>query len=161
LGDDLKSDPQDKHANQVAAPSESLVYGALRLEARLLPSKDVKFIITRPIQFETNSAVIRTQSYQDLDGIVSVMKENPGIHLMSVEDHTDNAGRRDRNLWLSSARANAVKNYLISKGVSARRLVTRGFGPDLPISTNAHSLGRAKNRRVEFLLISVDGLENP
>jgi len=231
LRDDLKSGPQDKDANPVAPPAETLVYGALRLEARLVSSKDVKFVITRPngriltgnlrdngpyfsnlapgihkieiksehhapvtrafvinpnvtsvvvirpsddggiavasrvdvqpIQFETNSAVIRTQSYQDLDGIVSVMKENPGIRLMSVEGHTDNAGRRDRNLWLSSARANAVKNYLISKGVSARRLVTRGFGPDLPISTNAHSIGRAKNRRVEFLLISVDGLENP
>ncbi len=64
--------------------------------------------------------------------------------------HTDGGGPRSRNLRLSLARAEAVRAYLVMKGVSADRLIARGYGPDRPIASNANASGRAMNRRVEL-----------
>jgi OmpA-OmpF porin, OOP family len=67
-----------------------------------------------------------------------------------IEGHTDNVGNRDANVRLSKARAEAVRNYLISKGITRNRLTTVGLGPDQPVASNDTPEGRARNRRVQL-----------
>jgi outer membrane protein OmpA-like peptidoglycan-associated protein len=71
---------------------------------------------------------------------------------VTIEGHTDNTGRAETNQKLSESRAASVKKYLVSKGISADRLTTGGFGADRPIEDNKTAAGKAKNRRVEFKL---------
>jgi outer membrane protein OmpA-like peptidoglycan-associated protein len=71
---------------------------------------------------------------------------------VSIEGHTDSTGKAETNQKLSEKRAGSVKTYLVSKGISADRLVTSGHGSEMPIEDNKTAAGRAKNRRVEFKL---------
>lgn len=101
------------------------------------------------IEFETGSAKIKKSSNKILDDVVKIMKENPSYKL-SINGHTDNVGKAEKNQKLSEDRAAAVKAYLESKGVEAARLSSAGFGQDQPVADNKTKAGRAKNRRVEF-----------
>lgn len=101
------------------------------------------------IQFETGKSDIKKVSYPILDKIVTVMKENP-TYLLAINGHTDDVGSDELNLKLSQDRANAVKQYLIDKGISESRLTAQGFGETQPVADNKTALGRAQNRRVEF-----------
>ena len=73
---------------------------------------------------------------------------------MRVEGHTDSRGSDAYNLTLSQKRAESVRNYLISRGVSPDRMEPRGFGESQPIADNRTEQGRSQNRRVEFIIIS-------
>jgi outer membrane protein OmpA-like peptidoglycan-associated protein len=86
-----------------------------------------------------------------LNDVVNILKANPTMKL-SIDGHTDNVGKPDKNQVLSQSRADAVKNYLVSKGVDASRLASSGHGQDLPIASNKTAAGRQKNRRVELKL---------
>lgn len=97
----------------------------------------------------TNAAKITTKSYTALDHVVTLMNENPGLFIR-VEGHTDNVGDDNANMKLSEDRANAVKDYLVSKGVSADRVTVQGFGETQPIADNNTKTGRTKNNRVEI-----------
>jgi len=88
-------------------------------------------------------------SYPVLDEIVEGMKSQPELKV-EVQGHTDISGTHQYNMDLSQRRANAVKAYLISKGIGPERLTTRGYGPDRPVASNSTAAGRADNRRVEF-----------
>ena len=103
------------------------------------------------IEFESGKSTIKSSSYGILDQIVTIMQENPA-YLLSISGHTDNTGKADKNQILSEERADAVKAYLESKGVEARRMEAAGFGQDRPVDTNNTVAGRAKNRRVEFVV---------
>lgn len=105
--------------------------------------------IFKGIQFDNNSAVLKASSYGVLDEIVQGMKDQPSLNV-EIQGHTDISGAHAYNMSLSQRRADAVKAYLISKGISAERMTTRGYGPDRPVATNATAAGRAENRRVEF-----------
>lgn len=101
------------------------------------------------IQFEVNKAVILPKSFGILDNVVKVAKENPTYYLI-INGHTDDQGDDAKNLKLSEDRANAVRLYLMKKGVSAGRMESHGYGESQPIETNTTPEGRSKNRRVEF-----------
>jgi outer membrane protein OmpA-like peptidoglycan-associated protein len=77
------------------------------------------------------------------------MVENPA-YLLDINGHTDNVGDSNKNKTLSQNRANAVMNYLVSKGVASNRLKATGFGDTMPVGDNKTTAGKAKNRRVEF-----------
>ncbi len=111
-----------------------------------------QIVIKEQIQFESGKATIRTVSYPVLDDIVMVLRDYPDIQVR-IEGHTDNVGNDAMNLELSKSRADAVFEYLIAKGVDARRLVTEGFGETRPIDTNTTTTGKARNRRVEFHIL--------
>jgi OmpA-OmpF porin, OOP family len=70
-----------------------------------------------------------------------------------ISGHTDNKGKAAKNQKLSEDRANAVKDYLVSKGIESSRVETRGVGPDEPIADNKTNAGRTQNRRIEFELL--------
>jgi len=103
------------------------------------------------IQFETGSAVIKPASYTVLDEILKSAVVAEGLKL-GIYGHTDNVGNDAANLKLSDSRAEAVKSYLISKGLSTDRLESKGFGASKPIEDNATAEGRARNRRVQIVL---------
>ena len=77
------------------------------------------------------------------------MKENPAYNI-EINGHTDNQGDAAKNLVLSQKRSDAVKAYLVSKGIATERLSAKGFGQTMPVADNATAAGKAKNRRVEF-----------
>ncbi len=103
------------------------------------------------IQFETGSAVILPESYSELDEILKSSVVAEGLNV-GVYGHTDNTGNPDANQRLSEQRANAVKSYLISKGLLTSRIEAKGLGQSEPIAENATAAGRAKNRRVQIVL---------
>lgn len=103
------------------------------------------------IQFETGSAKIKKTSNAILNQVVDVMKENASWKL-TINGHTDNQGNADKNQKLSEDRAAAVKAYLVKNGIEESRLTSAGYGQDKPVDTNKTAAGRAKNRRVEFVV---------
>jgi len=113
---------------------------------------DQKIELKQKIFFQTNKAVILPRSYGLLSEIAQVLKARPTMRLR-VEGHTDSVGPHQRNMALSQARAEAVKQHLAGLGAGVDRMEAVGFGPDQPIETNRTGAGREKNRRVEFVII--------
>jgi OOP family OmpA-OmpF porin len=103
------------------------------------------------IEFETGSAIIRPASYPMLDEIFQSAVVAEGLKL-GVYGHTDNSGTDDVNVPLSEKRAAAVRDYLLSKGLAAGRIETKGYGASKPVADNATADGRSRNRRVEIVL---------
>jgi outer membrane protein OmpA-like peptidoglycan-associated protein len=71
---------------------------------------------------------------------------------VSIEGHTDAVGTVEKNMTLSQGRANAVRDYLVGHGVPRANLTAKGYGPTLPLASNANDEGRERNRRVEFVI---------
>ncbi len=105
----------------------------------------------RGINFETNSHQLVASSYFLLNEVVEIMKEYPDYSLR-MTGHTDNVGDENKNLKLSQRRVETAKKYLTSKGVAANRIEAIGYGETKPKDSNATSIGRAENRRVELEL---------
>lgn len=119
----------------------------------ITPWSDLSDIFSRPIMFEFDKAEILPQSSQLLDEITDVMIVTPNLRL-EIQGHTDNMGTQEYNLKLSNARAKAVYDGLIDRGIEARRLRYRGFGMNRPIAPNDTEENKAKNRRTEFVIIA-------
>ncbi|MCX8111798.1 MAG: OmpA family protein [Bacteroidia bacterium] len=106
----------------------------------------------RNLEFETAKAIIRPRSLPYLDTLAMLLIDNP-TYKLKISGHTDNQGTLEYNMKLSKARAEAVRNYLVSQGVSADRFIVEYFGPLRPIASNATPQGRARNRRVEMKVV--------
>lgn len=103
------------------------------------------------IEFETGSAIIKSSSYRILNEIFESSVVAEGLKL-GIYGHTDNSGSEEVNKPLSEKRANAVRDYLINKGLTSNRIESKGYGSDKPIADNSTAEGKAKNRRVEIVL---------
>lgn len=101
------------------------------------------------IVFENGKAVIREVSFNTLDQLTQLLKENSTWKL-NISGHTDNVGEDAANKSLSERRAEAVRTYLIGKGIDASRISSEGFGETIPLKSNDTPEGRSANRRVEF-----------
>jgi outer membrane protein OmpA-like peptidoglycan-associated protein len=110
-------------------------------------------IVLRNIFFEFGKSTISKESTTELEKLYEVLKENPNIKI-EVSGHTDNVGSAASNKSLSNARAKAVVDYLINKGISSSRLTSVGYGFDKPIASNDTEEGRSLNRRTEFTITS-------
>ena len=108
-----------------------------------------QIVIKEKILFETGRATIKSVSHGILNAVVAVLTDYPKIEVR-VEGHTDSQGGATSNQRLSDRRAAAVKDYLVSQGIDASRMTSKGYGEDKPIDTNRTRTGRANNRRVEF-----------
>lgn len=111
-----------------------------------------KIIDLTGIRFKTNSDILDSSSNQRLDAEAITLKNNPGTNII-VAGHTDSSGDAAYNQSLSEKRADAVRKYLIEKGVDGSRLSARGYGESEPVASNETSEGRAKNRRVELRIL--------
>lgn len=108
--------------------------------------------VIKGIEFETGKSEIRSISAPVLEGAANVLVQYPTLRVRVV-GHSDNVGSRANNVALSKRRADAVKAYLMKRGVEAGRIETHGEGPDSPVSSNATRAGRQANRRIEFQII--------
>jgi OOP family OmpA-OmpF porin len=106
-------------------------------------------LANRTIEFETGSATLTPQGRTILDQMAAVLTKMT-TKQVEIIGHTDTSGNRATNIALSQARADAVKGYLVAKGISPQQLSTLGVGPDQPIASNDTADGRARNRRIEF-----------
>jgi outer membrane protein OmpA-like peptidoglycan-associated protein len=122
-----------------AAPAVQLERGRIRVEG--------------VINFRTNRTEIAADSTALLDQVASILTAHPEITHLRIEGHTDNSGSRTQNVRLSGGRANAVRQYLIGKGIAEGRLTAEGIGPDRPVAPNDTAENRARNRRVEFNIV--------
>lgn len=109
--------------------------------------------VAHNILFATASDRLTTESYLGLDELVAILKNHPELKI-SIEGYTDTVGTPERNVILSQKRADAVKNYLIFKGVEVNRVSAIGHGQEQPIEDNSTEEGRSANRRVELKLTS-------
>jgi OmpA-OmpF porin, OOP family len=105
------------------------------------------------VQFETNSAKLVSKSKTLLDEVAASLTEHSEITKVQIEGHTDSKAGKAYNQRLSEQRAAAVKVYLVSRGIAADRLTTKGFGEDRPVADNTTEEGRFKNRRVDFKIL--------
>ncbi len=108
-----------------------------------------KTLILEGVNFETGKSVLTPESETILNGVAESLVANDSIRVQ-VTGHTDNTGGLALNRRLSRSRADAVRTYLVSRGVAEDRLTARGFGPDQPVASNKTVDGRAQNRRVEL-----------
>lgn len=125
----------------VAAPKKALVV-----------FKGSKIEILQQVRFDTNKATIVPVSHGLLQQVIdSIVKNN--VQRIRVEGHTDNRGAVATNQALSEARAQAVRDYLVSQGIDPERLEAVGYGDSRPIAPNLTARGRELNRRVEFIVL--------
>jgi len=118
-----------------------------------LPAQVAKFVgVISGIEFDSGRSSLRPESMPTLDAAAKLLLEYRDLRLR-INVHTDNQGRAADNRALSGRRANALRDYLIDRGVDAGRIEARGAGQEEPIASNADEAGRAANRRVEFSLI--------
>lgn len=103
------------------------------------------------VYFRINQALIKIESYDILNELTGMLKDNPGIYV-EVYGHTDNTSNEKSNYVLSMKRADAVAKYLIKNGIAEERISSKGFGSKKPVASNSSENGRKKNRRTEFLL---------
>lgn len=102
--------------------------------------------------FEMGRAIINSKSNTSLDEVAAMMKDNSKI-VIQLEGHTDNIGNAEKNMQLSLDRVEAVKKYLISKGIAKDRVKTKAFGGTQPLSTAGTEEAKALNRRVEMRVL--------
>jgi OOP family OmpA-OmpF porin len=120
-----------------------------------VPDRVAQYIgVIEGIRFGNASARIQgARSRAILDQAAAILKEYPSVHIR-ISGHSDDRGNLARNVALSRARADAVKWYLVDQGIEHTRLLTMGYGPERPIADNGTAAGRAKNRRIEFELLT-------
>lgn len=101
------------------------------------------------IQFALDHWRVNSSYFKDLDSVVRIMNENPGMKA-EIQGHTDNIGPAKYNQTLSEKRAHAVMSYLTHMGIRKERLTAKGYGLSRPVATNDTPEGRQENRRVEI-----------
>ena len=108
-------------------------------------------IAAKNILFNTGKYTLKSSSFKGLNDVAKIMTENPDM-LLAIDGHTDSDGSEEMNQTLSENRANAVKKYLVSKGVDEGRISAAGHGELEPIATNKTAVGKSQNRRSELTL---------
>lgn len=109
-------------------------------------------LVLNNIFFETGKSTLLPQSNAELDKVVAFLAEGT-VSKIEISGHTDNVGSDEVNQKLSQDRAQAVVNYLVSKGINANMLQAKGYGKTRPIDTNLTEKGKSNNRRVEFFVL--------
>lgn len=107
------------------------------------------------VLFDLDKATFKPQSYAEMDNLIRVLRRYPKM-IIQLNGHTDSLNTDAYNIDLSNRRAKAVFEYIVSKGISNKRLSWKGFGESKPITDNTTEEARAVNRRVEFLVIKVE-----
>jgi len=108
-----------------------------------------------PIEFETDSDVIKSSSYTMLNKVAEILKRYGKLKLVVI-GHTDDTGPEDWNIRLSKLRASAVKEYIASQGVWGDYIKVYGYGSSYPAVEGTSREARARNRRVEFVITTRD-----
>lgn len=140
-------DKQKKDLEKTLAPEQNA--GAIQIEK--LPQNALRIIMTEQTAFSIDSAEIKPRFHSTMDKIATVLNRY-GKTELTIVGHTDSTGTTQHNQTLSGARAQAVHNYFLQKGVVAQRLESHGLGESAPRASNATAESRQLNRRVEIVI---------
>jgi outer membrane protein OmpA-like peptidoglycan-associated protein len=117
----------------------------------VLKKKIDELLMGTTMMFQINSATLLPEGKAVLNSVATILQEDPTA-AFEVGGHTDNVGPEPTNQILSAQRAKAVIDYLISKGIVADRLASKGYGASRPITENSTEEGRQQNRQIEFFI---------
>lgn len=126
--------------------------------ARVGEGINVTFNEDAGVYFDSSKSDVKGTSASTLDKLAGIFKEYPDSVVL-IEGHTDSAGSDEYNWDLSQRRAESVRDYLVSKGISSSRFTTKWYGETQPKESNETSAGKVKNRRVELAIIASDALK--
>jgi len=153
-GSEFEADlPVPGEAGSVDAEAGDAFGGGVTNATLILQSRIAQAAALDPITFQTGSPDLTPESATTITEIARILTENPTARI-EVGGHTDSDGEPEANLLLSQTRADAVVAALVGAGVEPERLVAVGYGPELPIASNETGEGKARNRRIEFLLLT-------
>ncbi len=127
-------------------------YKEIRRDLELMPIRKGVNVRLNNIFFDYDKSALREESFPELNRVVEFLKENPKVEI-TIAGHTDSIGSNWYNKNLSSARAKAVADYIISHSISESRISYEGYGENKPLADNGTEEGRQKNRRVEFIIM--------
>ena len=157
----IASEPLSKYAVTISAKgyfskhdTVSVVRSDVARNYDLMPIETGAKVTLKNIYFNVSKYDLKPESAPELDRLVTLLTQNPTMQI-KLEGHTDIVGDFDANVELSRNRVNAVKRYVVGKGVSAGRIETVGYGPSRPINTNKSLKERPENRRVELVITQV------
>lgn len=115
----------------------------------------VSFVLEADTSFATGSSKLKSSATTVLkDFATKAISANDRISKILIGGHADSVGKASFNMKLSQKRANSVRNYLVSQGVPASKVVATGYGETQPVASNATKAGRAKNRRAEVHIVT-------
>lgn len=116
---------------------------------KIEPPKD---FVLENVYFDTGKSSLKPNSFKALNDLVEILKIKNTM-VVEIQGHTDNVGKDEENMKLSQDRADEVRKYLVSKGIEAARVTSKGYGPTMPIADNASDAGKAKNRRTSLKVV--------
>ena len=152
---DIKSEGHQPHFETVKTKQWS-ADGIIRRDYFLVPEwKEDQVILLRNLIFDQGLSVIESESFAELNNLVNTMQTKPNM-VIQLEGHTDWRGDHKSNMKLSEDRVEAVKNYLVSKGIDTKRIKTKAFGGTNPLTRDASLEASAINRRVEVRILKID-----
>ena len=138
--------------NENIDATETTKYTEIARDLLLVPFEVGAKIKLNNIFFAQSKSYLRESSFSELNRLVKIMKDYPTVEIR-LEGHTDNQGDPKLNMQLSVDRVEAVKRYLVSKGIDKKRITTIGYGETKPIASNVKEETRKNNRRVEFVVV--------
>jgi outer membrane protein OmpA-like peptidoglycan-associated protein len=127
-------------------PDADAVY---EVEIKIEPPKE---FVLENVYFDTGKSTLKPSSNKALNDLAEVLKLKKKM-VIEIQGHTDNMGTEESNLKLSQSRAEAVKKYLVAKGIGADRVTAKGYGQTMPVADNSSEEGRAKNRRTSVKVL--------
>jgi outer membrane protein OmpA-like peptidoglycan-associated protein len=126
---------------------------SVRKTIQFIEEADTVKFIPKSVRFKKDSTDLSPIAYKALNEIGKYLKDNPNIKI-EIQGYSDNTGEKSKNIEISKNQAKKIKNYLVKKfGLDPSRLATKGFGPAHPRFDNSTTIGRMKNKRVEFVII--------
>jgi outer membrane protein OmpA-like peptidoglycan-associated protein len=147
------ADREDACPNEKGLPSTDKAKNGCPKDVRVHHGE---IVILRQVRFKVGEAslsqTVDPVSDDLLTEVRNVILEHPEIEKIEVQGHADDTGSKDLNEALAQQRADAVKKWLVSKGIDGKRLVAKGYGARVPIDSNATEEGRQRNRRVQFVI---------
>jgi OOP family OmpA-OmpF porin len=151
---DARGCPRDEDRDGVIDPRDRCpgTPSGVSVDASGCPEVGETLIRLDNIEFALDSAELSPAARRELDRAAGLLESQSSVRVR-VEGHTDSSGSEAYNQGLSERRARAVVDYLIGEGIAAGRLEARGFGESQPIADNDSEAGRARNRRVDFVIV--------
>lgn len=127
-------------------------YRNIHKDLYLVPIEIGQVFRLNNVFFDFDKYSLRPESFVELDRVVNFLKEYPNVEI-EMSAHTDSKGSDEYNYTLSDNRAASVRTYILSKGISSTRIISKGYGETKPVATNETDEGRQENRRVEFTIL--------
>ncbi len=158
----IRLKPSKLYSIEIAAPGfvnlsekldlQSINTSSMEMNFKLQPIEVGAVVNLKSVLFELGTTNLVNESYNELNVVVDFLKTNPKVEI-ELEGHTDNRGDVKKNVMLSQQRVDKIKSYLVSEGISARRISGKGLGGAQPIAPNTSEESRRLNRRVEFRIV--------